>query len=288
MNGQSQQTLYSVVFELQALSDTTVPKTMGHLAHALFLNLIKQFNPQLSARLHDEPGYRPFTISPLYKAQVHAERLLLKRGQSYYLRVTLLDGGAIWHALSTHFLETGQITVILGEATLHLIRMLTSSRYDPTGWASTTTWSALGKIAACSPIEMHFSTPTAFSEGKREFALVPKPTLLWESLVRVWNRYAPADYAFPKEMLNDILRQIGVSTCDLHTTTWRYPTSTQKGFIGTCTYQFPLQHPCACMLTTLAAFAQYAGVGYKTTMGMGQARAIGNETYSPVQSPTVL
>src|SRR4051812_44298381 len=56
--------LYSVVFELRVRHAVTISGTTGHLAHALFFNLIKQFDPSLSASLHNLPGPKPFTISP--------------------------------------------------------------------------------------------------------------------------------------------------------------------------------------------------------------------------------
>jgi len=52
-----------------------------------------------------------------------------------------------------------------------------------------------------------------------------------------------------------------------------FPNYTQKGFVGTCGYRIPARSDIAALLTTLAAFALYAGAGYKTTMGMGQVRA---------------
>src|SRR5258708_13894502 len=57
--------LYSIVFELRGRYAATISGTTGPLAHALFLNLIKQFDPALSASLHHMPGPKPFTISPL-------------------------------------------------------------------------------------------------------------------------------------------------------------------------------------------------------------------------------
>jgi len=51
-----------------------------------------------------------------------------------------------------------------------------------------------------------------------------------------------------------------------------YPKYTQKGFVGTCSYVVQGSNTFASLLTTLAAFAYYAGIGYKTTMGMGQVR----------------
>jgi hypothetical protein len=43
--------------------------------------------------------------------------------------------------------------------------------------------------------------------------------------------------------------------------------------VGACNYIIDAPCDFASLLTTLAAFAQYAGVGYKTAMGMGQVRA---------------
>jgi CRISPR/Cas system endoribonuclease Cas6 (RAMP superfamily) len=42
--------------------------------------------------------------------------------------------------------------------------------------------------------------------------------------------------------------------------------------MGRCRFVFQAQDNLTSLLTTLAAFAHYAGVGYKTTMGMGQVQ----------------
>src|SRR5438105_11932767 len=96
--------LYSAVFELRVRHAATISGTTGHLAHALFLNLIKQFDPALSASLHNLPGPKPFTTSPLLGVEHLAENLTLPREQTCSLRITLLDGGGLWHHLSTYAL----------------------------------------------------------------------------------------------------------------------------------------------------------------------------------------
>ena len=75
----------------------------------------------------------------------------------------------------------------------------------------------------------------------------------------------------------------------LHTSTVHFDRATQDGFLGRCTYVLlesckgakhdaiqsilageelkPIQ-----ALSLLSNFAHYAGIGYKTTMGMGQVR----------------
>jgi CRISPR-associated endoribonuclease Cas6 len=51
----------------------------------------------------------------------------------------------------------------------------------------------------------------------------------------------------------------------------------QIGFAGECTYEFATDAPGELkrQVSLLADFAFHAGVGYKTTMGMGQAMRIG-------------
>ena len=265
--------LYSIVFELVARRETSIPVTMGHLAHALFLNLIKQFAPTLSARLHDEPAYRPYTISPLIGGTTVGERITLRRGQACHLRMTLFDNGQLWRALQTHFLEAGPLYVHLGGAGFQLTRMLSTPHADPTGWVDSTDVQTLVKFPARTTLTMSFCSPTAFSLSNHQFRLLPEPLLVWESLLRVWNLYAPEQMRIAKPPLRECIeKHISVVSCTLDTAFLHFPTHAQKGFVGQCTYQLTADQPLIAHLTTLAAFAYYAGVGYKTTMGMGQVR----------------
>jgi CRISPR-associated endoribonuclease Cas6 len=121
---------------------------------------------------------------------------------------------------------------------------------------------------------MYFASPTAFSMGDRQFALFPEPMLLWDSLMRVWNSYAPPILQIDKTTLRNFISQnVIVSDYTLHTTTLHFPKHKQKGFVGTCNYLVRHEGAESAQLAALAEFARYAGVGSKTTMGMGQVRA---------------
>ncbi len=267
--------LYSVLLELRVKHEATVRGTTGNLTHALFLNLIKQFDPELSAHLHDQPGPKPFTASALLGVENQSENISLQSGQICSLRITLLDGGYLWHRLSTYALQTESLQVYLGPTALQVIRMHISAENDPTGWAGTTNWQTLADLPARQVITIQFASPTAFNVGDRAFELLPKPLLIWESLVRVWNAYAPEHLRMEKQTLRTFLAErVTVLDCNIATTMWHFPRYVQKGFVGTCTYQIQGDaSDSAAHLTTLAAFARFAGIGYKTTMGMGQARA---------------
>lgn len=264
--------LYSVTLEFVAMQHTMAPVTIGRQVHALFLNLVKQCDPALSTRLHNEPGYRPFTVSPLYRDASTGKRLEQRREQCYYLRVTFLDGGTLWECLQRHFLEASPIYASLNSTALRLNRMLTTSAADPLGWADSTDWSTL---VVSPPLQhsftIHFNSPTAFSLGEHQFDLLPEPRFVWGSLLRSWNRYAPACFTIDRQRLQSFLtRHITVTACALRTQTLFFSSYRQKGFVGRCTYLVEEDQPSATDLASLTAFAPYAGIGYQTTMGMGQ------------------
>jgi CRISPR-associated endoribonuclease Cas6 len=264
--------LYSLILEFTTHNTVTLPIGTGHQTHALFLNIIAQVDPALAKRLHNEPNYRPFTVSSLRGPTEQGKHLLLQPGQLCRLRVTLLDGGPLWQALSMCFLEGRLTTVTLDTAELTLHRLLSTPHADPTGWAGSTDWQTLAATAASEHITLRFASPTAFSLGDRRFSLFPEPRLVWDSLIRSWNLYAPEILRLDKGELRAFVgKQVVVEDYHLHVETRRFPTYSQKGFVGTCTYHVKVKDSSAPQVATLAEFARYSGIGYKTTMGMGQA-----------------
>lgn len=268
-----QSLLYSIILELCAINTTAIPAYRGDHTHALFLELVRQVDPELSGRLHDEPEYRPFTVSVLHGAMVRDGMQMLQAGQVYRLRITLLDSGHLWQRLSTHFLEASALTLRLDRAQIQLTRVISTPSADSTGWAGYTDWQTLACTTPRKLITMRFASPCAFSMGNRRFALFPEPVLLWVSLLRSWNRYAPTILQMDKAALREFIeQQVLVSDYELHTSRAIFATHTQKGVLGTCTYQIKTGEGYALQLATLAEFARYAGVGSKTTSGMGQTR----------------
>ena len=96
------------------MREASLPETRGHQVHAMFLQLVARRDPGLAVRLHDEPGYRPFTLSSLQGGRRQGNKITVVPGQPYRVRMTLLDGGALWDCLSTLLLETGPAEVRLG------------------------------------------------------------------------------------------------------------------------------------------------------------------------------
>src|SRR5258708_10713056 len=184
--------LYSLILELVATSSVPIPTGRGDQTHALFLHLVEQIDPDLSRRLHDDDNYRPFTVSRLSSPESERKPLTtLRMGQTYRLRITLLDGGPLWQRLSSHFLETEKLLLHVDKASFQLARVFSNPTSDAGGLANYTDWQTLASTAACSALTLDFASPCAFSLGNRQFALFPEPRFGWDSPVRTWNQYAP-------------------------------------------------------------------------------------------------
>jgi CRISPR-associated endoribonuclease Cas6 len=269
--------LYSLILELRAKKSVALPTVTGHQVHALFLHLLGQVEPELATRLHDDPEYRPFTISPLLSTQTGLPPNRICQDQRYRVRITLLDGGEIWQHLNRTLQEDLEQYLALDQGIFVLEHVLATPSSDPTGWADWTTWQRLALQSAQPTITLIFATPTAFHLGERHFILLPEPLLVWDSLMRKWNQYAPEALHIERTELRAFVEQnVWVSDHTLHTTTLTFPKYMQKGFVGSCTYLIKGSGGSAFAATVacLAEFARYAGVGYKTTMGMGQTRAV--------------
>ena len=268
--------LYSILLEVRTPEEVLLPLMTGPQIHAMFLRLLTRDNPALFTRLHDQPGIRPFTLSQLLGAEIQQDHLRLLPEQPSFIRVTLLDNGELWEYLSTLLLETGPIRLQLDRASLILTRLFVNPISDQTGWVAKTSWKSLSEVAPRSRLPFCFASPTAFNIAGKYYELFPEPLLVWKSLLRTWNTYAPEQLRIAKEELYALIQQqVHVIGCDhLATHTLHYQKYAQKGFTGTCVYEVSGDLDEMQKVTVLAEFARYAGVGYRTTWGMGQTRLI--------------
>lgn len=99
----------------------------------------------------------------------------------------------------------------------------------------------------------------------------PTPHLLGvdDFALRRGQVYATVDNHFLLEFVDNCVK---ITSCEIYTTNWYYPDCSQKGFVGSCTYTLTGDKYWCTQLSALANFARYAGVGCKSTMGMGQIR----------------
>ncbi len=120
--------------------------------------------------------------------------------------------------------------------------------------------------------DLRFLTPTAFAQGKTNLPL-PVPTLMFRSWVERWNHFAPV-YLGSDELIAYLSNAILLKSHRLETRTVQIHKGYVNGFIGKVKLQvFNRADPLlANVANLLVHYAQFAGTGMKTRLGMGQTQ----------------
>jgi len=148
------------------------------------------------------------------------------------------------------------------------------------------------RLSHTETLKLEFASLTTFNRSSSKdggygahYARLPLPHYLFPGLVRRWQDIASADMAglVQLDRIERYIQEDGVIIInyDLRPHHVRFTTHPQLGFVGTCEYH--LRGPDEEMtsgasltvrqqLLLLAHLAFYCGIGYKTSMGMGQAR----------------
>lgn len=280
--------MYSMAIQLSPTRPGTIRATVGHQAHAAFLRAVQEADPALAEVLHHPIlNQRPFTVSPLLGVEAaHDGEVAVYPEQTYTLRFTVLIDD-IFQQFMGRFLRGDRPVLRLGRVLFVIKEILATPEGSP--WAGYATFDELvaGAETGEPLIGLEFCSPTAFSFGQqswgKQFYVLPEPRLVFNSLARTWRAFAPPGLGLdPREVEqyaeeNVVIQRLeGLETRMLH-----FGKHPQVGFVGRVTYRLMDKAEEAegwrQVLHELAGFAFYAGVGYKTTMGMGQCRKMSNE-----------
>ncbi|MCG8353485.1 MAG: CRISPR system precrRNA processing endoribonuclease RAMP protein Cas6 [Chloroflexales bacterium] len=261
--------LYALVLQLAPEAGGPLPAATGVQVQALFFELVRQVDPELSNELHASAPGKPFTVA-----------LLPRSGRSAMLelRVTLLST-TLWPPLVQALLQ--QMTrpaLRLGSTALILRDVPGTPGSHP--WAGFTSYAALS--AAVEPsqrLTLDFAAPTAIAKssdarGRKKLELLPLPDAVFGALRRRWNMLAPPALHLDKDFVEAACSDTLVSDYRIQTRTEQLKSGPQKGFVGQCSYELPPDPIQQHALTLLADAAFYLGVGAKTTRGMGLCRRL--------------
>ncbi|MGV0102269.1 CRISPR-associated endoribonuclease Cas6 [Nostoc sp. DSM 114160] len=257
----------------------------GRHLHALFLTLVSSVDKELGDRLHDSTADKAFTLSPLqtnspllkggkggFKLQ-YSHQQPIPAGTPCWWRISLLDD-TLFGKLTQLWLNLNPNRPWhLGPADLYITSIQgTPQSIQP--WANASTYAQLYEEASerNSSINLTFSTPTAFRQGQYDTTL-PTRESVFNSLLSRWNKYSGIEFT------QIAIESIFPSFVNIHTEILADSRSKFIGIIGEVNYKIlgqiePIQIK---QLNALADFALYAGIGRKTTMGMGMTRRL----YSP-------
>jgi len=226
--------------------------------HAAFLGLVQSGDPSLAELLHSSRmGRRPFSLAPVGR---------IEGSDTLSLRLGVIDP-ELFARFWERWNKRGGLPLQIGRTKLVPI----ASRQDGP-WAGTKPWDEFGRGASSRAIRLHFCTPTAFRQGDLDLPL-PLPRLVFRSLLARWNAFAPISLPLDGEMID---RTVALSSVQIKTRMFFDGRSHIPGFVGPVELRIMRRAPDEIVhaLHILAEFAFFAGVGRKTTHGMGLVRRI--------------
>lgn len=251
--------LHTLVIELGAASEKPIPATLNRAIHAQFMEWLSLGNPNTAKSVHNSQE-SPFSLSGLigYRRQ-HGTRL----GDNFIIRISLLDGNLIHPLLQGIELSQNQ-SLYLGNFPFVIRGVSNFPGSHPL--VNISDYCTLANITDFDyNVLLNFVSPTSFKQHQN-IQPFPLPELVFNSLLRRWNHFAPLDLHFPEVQWQGL-----VSAFDLKTHALKMEAGAEIGSVGWVKYRF-LDPEQARIANILSHFAVFSGVGRKTTMGMGQVR----------------
>ena len=273
--------LLSLVLTLRPTAAGTPPPRLGRAAHAILLQRIAAQDPALAEALHANDGPKPFTCSDVLGGR---QQQAVSREHAYILRYTALTA-PVAAALANAFAVGDMLTFEGVDFEVVALNSPFAIRHSPSEdpWMGADDYQSLAARyllpsgpPPCGVWTFVLAAPLAFqSQGKTQ--PLPLPELFFGSLVLRWNAFAPV--ALPEDGVRRYAEElVAVSRFELRSAPgWNRGPGLRIGAIGRITYRaLNRDRYWLAVLSLLAEFARYSGVGAMTTAGMGQVRRMAN------------
>ena len=261
--------LASFIIALQTDRDIALPGLGGEALHGLVFEALRGHAKAFAEQLHAAQDDKPFTLSGLLTSHPKRDgRLHIPAQTTTEFRVSLLTDEMIEYTLTAFAnLAATETPLRLGSGSARVQAIAFRPGTHPAVLSAT--YPALVQAASdATRITLHFLSPTSFRAGDVQ-EILPKPERVFGSLFNAWQTFAPIPF---DHSLSDAFARIRVSEYDLRTELVAFARYKVIGFKGRVTFTCPrdLDATMRRVINALADFACFAGVGYKTTMGLGQ------------------
>lgn len=263
--------LRELIVKVKAMEDGLLPFFNGTYIHGLFFKMINERDNEYSQILHNRDEQKPFTISNIYSKNATERHYIITRNQVYSFRLTFIDdetygiyvGAILKYQTNGTIFNIGQVRFIIDGFQVRNQLSLEEIVEDD--------------IAYTRNFEISYLSPTAFKRNGKNH-LIPEPYSIFKSLSNRWNKYLDTDVIISEDEFIEIERSIYITKYKLETEMIELEKYKMIGFKGKCTYEFAKDIDMEILkkINYLLKFAPYCGVGYKTTMGMGQVGIRGN------------
>lgn len=231
-------------------------------SHGLFYQLLQQIDPAVSEHIHAQ-AQNPFT---LWAKERHDSTIIL--------RISLLDE-SLFQPLLKIIVGESLTGLMLGQDNYRISKVIATPEGDRD--AGYDDWHSILRAEAGDSFHFHWLSPTVFSSSrgkKRLYTPLPLPRLIFQSLLRSFQRYSPMPYSASQQAeFHADFEDIVVQNHTIRSQGHIAGKTRLTGFVGKTNVRAiqcsPAMHT---LLGRLAALSFYSGVGAKTPYGMGQVR----------------
>lgn len=267
---------------LQSTQSMHITAHMGRAVQFAFLQAIGSQDEILATQLHDGHGLKPYTVTGLL--QLDSYRPLMgdiQIGQKARVRFTCLSAEIVDALVA--WLGTAQSIEMN-----HMLWQVTDAR-----WERQHSYAEIITSHELASPQMSFSfrllSPMCFKSMGQYFAM-PTPRLVFNNLIDRWHIFSGINV--PPDFRDFVDQYVIIADYKLHSQSLVMKRGTQiKGCMGKVAYSvsktnktFEKNHPQAAkeikqnrlshmrLVGMLHEFANYSGVGIKTTQGMGAVK----------------
>lgn len=256
--------------EGQELDGRPIPKWWGEAAHQLTIKVIASRDEALAKELEAGKDKKPFTVSNLRGRFPDGK---IDPSSVYRLRFTALEkrvAEIFAAARSDGILREGE------SVELDFIRFKVPevAAHVPIEMEGSTYQSLMNNLFSPIPpprsLTFEFFSPTMFKKGTQQVPF-PMPELVFGSLLDHWNASPFVPTKLPDEARKYARECLRTARFRLDSRSLRMFGEPMRGFVGRVRF-VTLNYDRYWMgiITMLAKYAAYSGVGAKTTMGLGQ------------------
>lgn len=240
----------------------------GEVFHALTVNVLGISDKKLSDLIHNQKELKPLSIFPsLEKKQSQNGKLEIKNGEIIRFEVSALNQGLLEKLLegfSEGYERKISFPFSTANARIHKIHLSSSDGAQFTPYSDILKGSPPKK-----KIKIQILTPLSFRRKGRQIPY-PLPEPFFNSLLKLWNKFSGIKLP---EKIGSEFEKIKTARYFLRTELWKFSNYSIIGCKGSIEFNIAhLPESTAKMINALCRFAEFSGVGYKRTMGMGMVK----------------
>lgn len=120
--------------------------------------------------------------------------------------------------------------------------------------------------------ELEFLTTTAF-KSQGEYQITPEIRWILQSLINRWNLFSSEISLDEKGLLEELAKQVFLKKYNLHSEVFGLENTRIQGFRGNAVFACNGPKNLRNLIAILFTYANYAGIGIKTAMGMGGVKS---------------